>query len=170
MFLMANVSPPITPWVWLSRVVSLCSRSVRRLATRAWARPIPRWVRRQPFDGSLFAPGRLVPGADLAGGLALQRPQFLLGLLQLARRPMTFQLVAVGVGDHEQVLHSGVDPHHRGTGFHMRRPAGVALHQAGQRHQPTAPLEPDRRLQNPGGAGLDPASQLAGGLVRLDRA
>src|SRR5712672_976914 len=52
----------------------------------------------------------------------------------------------------------------------MRRPTGVALHNASKRHQPAAPPEPDSGLKDPSCARLDPAGQLAGGLMRLDPA
>src|SRR5260370_40300969 len=171
MFVTARVSAPITVWAWASWVVSLCIRSRRTLATpaRGLCGCLPGCV---PSRGT--APdrtGRQGPtGPPLAGGLAVQRPQYLPGPLQLRRGRDARDLGAVRGSDHDEVFHPGIEPDHAGTGPGVGRPPDAALHQAGERHQPAAPLEPDGGTGDPRGPVLDPPGELAGGLVGLDLA
>ena len=55
---------------------------------------------------------------------------------------MAFQLLAVRGCNDNQILHPGVNPHDRSTGFHMRWRADATRHDARQRHQPADLLEP----------------------------
>src|SRR5574342_683095 len=115
--------------------------------------------------GALPARRRPLPGAPIRTATAGQGAG---GRAQVAQCPPEMTWVGHGLagGEHRQVRDAHV---HAGRRLRPRRGTAGALHLDGERTKPTATLEAYRGRQDPGGAGPDAASELAGRLVRLDR-